>query len=618
MRRIIHPRRGSLRAPWRLSAFVAATVAAAVGVGWLVGCRSRPDGPADVPDGPALPEVAFVDVTKRAGIDFTHTNGASGKKLLPETMGSGVAFLDYDNDGRQDLLFINSCPWPGHEDHTKPAPTLKLYRNQGDGTFADVTRAAGLDVTLFGMGVTVGDYDNDGYVDVFVTGVGGNRLFHNEDDGRGGRRFRDVTAEAGVGGPGGWPAAGDFLTWDRPVNFSTSATWLDYDRDGLLDLFVCNYVRWSPARDLKDTYTLGGTGRAYGPPDAFDGVQCFLYHNLGRGRFREVGREVGLHVFNKRGEPRAKSLGVIAYDLDGDGWPDIVVANDTVPNFLFHNERGTFREVGEAAGVALAEGSPRGAMGIDAGWYRPDRLALAIGNFADEPDSFLRLDDPKRLLFTDVAQAEGLAGPSRVLLKFGLFFFDYDLDGRPDLFTCDGHLEPEIARVRPAETYAQPAQLFWNAGGRRPGFELVTSRYAGEDLFRPMVGRGCAFADIDGDGYLDVVLTANGGPARLLHNEGGTGNHWLRLVMEGDGKHSNRSAIGAVVTVEADGHVQRQQVTAGRGYLSQSELPLTFGLGKAERVDRVTVRWPDAWGTTEVRRDLKVDRAYHLRQGDGK
>jgi hypothetical protein len=601
-----------------LAALIAGVVGAAVGLCWLMGCYSRPDGPADVPDGPAVPELSFVDVTKRAGIDFTHTNGAFGKKLLPETMGSGVAFLDYDNDGHQDLLFVNSCPWPGHEDRTKPAPTLKLYRNKGDGTFEDVTRVVGLDVPMFGMGVTVGDYDNDGYPDVFITGVGGNRLFHNEGDGNGGRRFRDVTAQAGVGGPGGWPAIGDFPTWDKPVNFSTSATWLDYDRDGRLDLFVCNYVLWSPARDMKQTYTLGGSGRAYEPPDAFDGVQCFLYRNLGGGRFREVGKEVGLHVFGKRGEARAKSLGVIACDLDADGWPDIVVANDTVPNLLFHNERGTFREVGETAGVALAEGSPRGAMGIDAGWYHPERLVLAIGNFAGEPDSFLRLDDPKRLLFTDVAQVEGLAGPSRMLLKFGLFFFDYDLDGRPDLLTCDGHLEPEIARVRSGQTYAQPAQLFWNAGARKPRFEVVTSRYSGEDLFRPMAGRGCAFADIDGDGYLDVVLTQNGGPARLLRNKGENRNHWLRLVLEGDGRHSNRSAIGAVVTVEAGGRLQRQQVTAGRGYLSQSELPLTFGVGKTEHVDKITIRWPDAQATTEVWKALKVNRAYHLKQGTGK
>jgi hypothetical protein len=311
-----------------------------------------------------------------------------------------------------------------------------------------------------------------------------------------------------------------------------------------------------------------------------------------------------------------KALGVFVCDLDGDGWPDIVVANDTVRNFFFHNKgNGTFEEIGLASGVAYAEGKARGAMGVDGGEYRPGRFGLLLANFADEPNTFLRLDRAKQLLFSDAALAEGIAGPSRSLLKFGAFFFDYDLDGRLDVLTCNGHLEPDIAQALEGQSYAQPVQLFWNSAVPA-SFVPVTEREAGPDLFRPMVGRGCAFADLDGDGYLDVVLTANGGPARLLRNEGGTGNHWIRLVLQGDGARSNRSAIGARVTLEAGGLVQNRQVTSGRGYLSQSELPLTFGLGNTAKVERITVHWPGQKGGKEEWTDLAIDRVHVLKQGN--
>jgi hypothetical protein len=577
-----------------------------------------------------VPPVRFKDVTEAAGIHFRHFNGAAGKKYLPETMGSGVAVLDFDRDGHQDLLFVNGCPWPGDPAPEK-APCLALYRNKGDGTFEDVTEAAGLAVTMYGMGVAVGDIDNDGYPDVFVTGVGGNRLFHNVagEDGR--RRFVEITKEAGVGGPGGWPMAAtrdEFTARKEPIAFASSATFLDYDGDGRLDLFVCYYVTWSPAGDLAIASTRTGIGRSYLPPTQFEGARCALYRNVDGIHFKDVSAEAGVEVVDRDGtdetarvRPVGKSLGVIACDPDEDGWPDLVVANDTVRNFFFHNVPDgnggrRFEEEGMTANVAYAEGQQRGAMGIDWGEYRPGKNALIITNFANEPDTFLTLDDRRRLLFSDAALAVGLEGPSRKPLKFGAFFFDYDLDGRLDLLTCNGHLEPEIAKVQATQQYAQPVQLFWNTGGGARLFEPVTATHAGPDLFRPLVGRGCAFLDYDGDGNLDVVLTENNGPARLLRNEGGLKNHWVRLVLEGDGKRSNRDALGAQITVEAGGLTLRRQVTGGRGYLSQSERPVTVGLGGAGRVDRVTVRWPgkDA-GPPEVWFDLEADRGYELKQG---
>jgi len=579
----------------------------------------------------AIPFVPFKDITEKAGIRFRHTNGAFGKKLLPETMGSGVAFLDFDNDGKQDLLLINSCYWPGHEPAGEPAPTLALFRNKGNLEFEDVTEACGLKITLYGMGITVADYDNDGWPDIFITAIGGNHLFHNEpvdpSDPKKGRHFVDVTDQAGVRGPGGWPTgAVDFLKWDKPITFSTSATFFDYDGDGLLDLVVCNYITWSPANDLAQDFKLAGAERAYGPPTTFDGATCILYRNKGGGKFEDVSSQAGVEVVDKTlNRTIGKSLGVIACDVDEDGWPDLFVANDTAPNFFFHNEpvdpndpsKGRhFVEMAKRLGVATAEGNTRGAMGIDWGEYRPGMPALLIGNFADEPDTFIRRDNPKRLIFSDAALAEGIYGPSRPYLKFGVFFFDYDLDGRLDVLTCNGHLEPDIASVRNT-TYAQPVQLFWNSGSPKKCYDPVGPENSGEDLFRPLVGRGCAFADIDGDGRLDIVLTANGGPARLLHNEGKSGNHWLRLKLEGDGRRSNRSAIGARVVVKAGDVVQERTVMAGRGYLSQSELPLTFGLGQRTKVDSITVYWPGREAGKEEFAAPAIDKELVLQQGRG-
>ncbi len=569
-----------------------------------------------------VPEVRFTDVTAAAGVRFTHTSGATGSKLLPETMGSGVAVIDFDNDGRPDLLFVNSCPWPGHPAPDKP-PCLALFRNKGDGTFEDVTVAAGLNVSLYGLGVCVGDFDNDGFADFYVTCVGGHRLFRNV----GGQRFDDVTAKAGVAGPGVWPAgesAEAFLKHAAPIPFGTSATFVDYDGDGKLDLFVCHYCTWSPAIDLGIKSTLTGVGRTYQQPTSLEGNQCCLYRNKGDGTFEDVSEVAGVRVSEVEGTDAnakrrsvGKSLGVVLFDADGDGWPDLLVSNDTVRNFLFHNVpdgKGgrKFEEKGMASNVAYAEATARGGMGIDQGEYKPGKSAVLIGNFANEPNTFLALNNPKRLMFADAAAAVGLLGPSRGPLKFGSFFFDYDLDGRLDILTANGHIDPDIQKLQASQSYRQAAQLFWNAGDN---FEAVTAASAGPDLFRPIVGRGSAYLDLDGDGDLDVVLTDNGGSPVLLRNDQRTGHHWLRLDLQGDGVSSNRSAIGAEVTVEAGGQTLKRTVAGARGYLSQSELTVTVGLGKAATVDRVTVRWPGKAGVTQTWAGLKCDTRHRLKQG---
>jgi hypothetical protein len=547
--------------------------------------------------GAQFPSVRFTDITKEAGINFIHNTGAYGEKLLPETMGSGVAFLDYDNDGNQDLLFINSTWWPGHIPDGAQPTTMHLYHNDGHGHFTDVTAGSGLDVPIYGMGVAVGDYDNDGLPDIFVTGVGGYRLFHNEGNGK----FKDVTQEAGVGG-----SADDW---------GTSACFFDYDNDGKVDLFVCNYVRWSRDIDFQVNYTLDGQHRAYGPPMNFQGSFCRLYHNDGNGHFTDVSAKAGIQVKNPAtGVPAGKSLGVVPIDLDGDGYLDLVVANDTVQNFAFHNQRdGTFKEIGFLTGVAFdPTGAARGAMGIDAGHiHNDDSLGIGIGNFANEMVA-LYVSHGQPLLFTDDAIAEGVGPVSRMPLKFGLFFFDYDLDGWLDLLTANGHIEHDIGRFQHGMTYAQPAQLFWNGGAANQSFLPVGPDKAGPDLFKPIVGRGSAFADIDNDGDLDVVLTQTGGPPLLLRNDQQTGHHFIRLKLIGNGTTCNRDAIGAQIKVSVHGQTLWRQVMPTRSYLSQSELPVTIGLGAATHPDSVEITWPG--GQKQPLNNVKLDALTTVRQ----
>ncbi|MFO0868028.1 MAG: CRTAC1 family protein [Pirellulales bacterium] len=544
-------------------------------------------------DLPALepPVAEFHDVTAEAGIRFTHVTGAQGEKLLPETMGAGCAWFDYDNDGDADLLLVNGSDWPWAERKTEPAPTLALFRNDGRGHFEDVSEAAGLKLTFYGTGVAIGDYDGDGWRDVFVSAVGPDHLLRNDQG-----KFSDVTAAAGV--------AGDEREW------GTSCSWLDYDNDGDLDLFVGNYVRWSRDIDKAQDFRLVGVGRAFGPPVAFEGTFPYLYRNEGGGKFTDVSAEAGVQVRNPNTQvPMAKTMGVAPIDLDEDGRIDLIVANDTVQNFVFHNQGGgKFQEIGTVTGIAFDTlGNARGAMGIDTGWFRNDRcLGVTIGNFANEMTA-LYVAESDALQFFDAALATGLGPPTRLSLTFGVLFFDYDLDGRLDILSANGHLEEDINKVQPTQFYAQPPRLFWNCGPQQSTeFVPVPAEKAGEDLGRRMVGRGSALADIDGDGDLDVVITASGGTPRLLRNDQQLGHHWLQLRLVDLG--TNRDAYGAVVRVHLGDQVLRREVNPTRSYLSQSDIVLSFGLGQSKQVDKIEIRWPD--GELETREALEVDRLH--------
>ena len=538
------------------------------------------------------PPVVFTDITTDSGIGFVHENGATGDKLLPETMGGGCAFLDYDNDGDQDLLLVNSNRWPEAAPGAGPAATMALYRNDGAGGFEDVTASSGLAVSFYGMGAAVGDYDGDGDVDVFFTAVGSNRLFRND-----GGQFVDVSATAGV--------AGD------PKQWSSSAAFVDVDNDADLDLFVCNYVRWSREIDLAVDYRLVGVGRAYGPPMNFEGTHCTLYRNNGDGTFTDVSAAVGIQVENiATGAPVGKALGVAPVDVDGDGYIDLFVANDTVRNFFFHNQGdGTFVEKATLYGLSFdRNGNATGAMGIDAGHFRnDDNLGFFIGNFANEMTSvYVSQDD--RSLFADEAITEGIGGPTRRMLTFGLVLFDYDLDGRLDLLQANGHIEDRINVVQASQHYRQPAQLFWNAGPDARATFVPVERESVGDLAKPIVGRGVAFADIDNDGDLDVLLTQTGGPPLLLRNDQRLGRNALRIRLVG--RTVNRDAIGAWIEVTDDLGTQRRQVMPTRSYLSQVELPVTFGLGRASEC-KVKVLWPggrsDSLGTFEAGYTYTID-----------
>lgn len=556
-----------------------------------------------------LPEIPFTDITEEAGIRFVHNNGAAGEKLLPETMGGGAAFFDYDNDGDQDLLLIGSQNWPWSQaaEQKKSVPSLALYQNDGSGKFQDVTESMGLNLSLYGMGVACGDYDNDGLVDLYISSLGSNRLLKNE-----GTRFKDVTAQAGVGGP-------DHL-------WSTSCGWFDYDRDGDLDLLVCNYVDWTPAYDRAQNFTLKGGIRAYGRPQNFNGVNPLLYQNQGNGTFKDVTEQAGLKIFSPgTGVPLAKSLGLNFYDFDEDGYLDIFITNDTVQNLLFRNQQdGTFNEIAARSGVAFdMDGNARGAMGIDIATFRnDDTLGIAIGNFANEMTA-LYTSPGKEMQFIDEAISNGLGPQTRQALTFGVFFFDADLDGRLDLFSANGHLEEDINIVQARQHYEQPPQLFWNCGPQyATEFVPLDESRVGQDFVKPLVGRGATFADIDGDGDLDLIIMTTGNKPRLLRNDQQTGHHWVRfhLVSEGTSEKdrsaaSPRDALGALIQITTATGTQSRMVMPTRSYLAQTELPVTFGMGKDEEIELVTVNWPS--GKSTSLKNLKSDQLYQISEQAG-
>ena len=523
----------------------------------------------------------FTDVTAASGLQFRHNAGRYGGKLLPETMGSGCAFIDYDADGWPDVLLVNGMDWPGHK---RQRSTLKLYRNNRNGTFTDVTHAAGLDVEMYGMGVAVGDYNNDGFADILITCVGQNRLFRNTGKGT----FVDATQASGLGGRSA---------------FSTSALWFDFDRDGLLDLFVCNYVKWTPDHDVF--CSLDGRNKSYCTPEAYRGDTCWLFHNRGNGTFEDVTAKCGIF------DTSSKSLGVTMIDGDIDGWPDLFVANDTQPNKLYRNLRnGMFKDVAVEAGLAFSgEGKARAGMGADTADFENSGVpGLAITNFDNEMIGLYR--PLGRGLFEDIAVKAGVGAPSRNSLGFGLSFADFDLDGDLDLVVANGHIDETVRNIRGNVGYAQPPHLFINQGN---GVFRDSAADAGREFAQPRVGRGLACADFDRDGDVDVLVTTNNGPAVLFRNDQSSGNRFVRFRLTGT--TSNRDAIGATIRVFHGGTSQSRLVKSGSSYLSQSELPVTFGVGARDRLDRVVVSWPN--GRTEEFRNVATGKAYECVEGKG-
>ncbi len=529
------------------------------------------------------PGFRLVDVTASAGIHFRHNSGAYGGKLLPETLGAGCAFLDYDRDGWQDILLINGMDWPGHAGNKHERSTLKLYRNNRNGTFSDVTQSARLDIEMYGMGVAVGDYDNDGYPDILITCVGQNRLFKNTGKGT----FIDVTKASGLGG--------------RQA-LSTSAIWFDFDRDGLLDLFVCNYVKWSPDHDVF--CSLDGKHKSYCTPEAYRGETCWLFRNRGNGTFEDVTATSGIF------DSSSKSLGVALLDHDRDGWPDLLVTNDTQPNKLYRNQHnGTFKDIAVDAGIAFsAEGRARAGMGVDvADFDNSGREGIAITNFDNEMMGLYRRSENGS--YADVAIQTGVGLASKDKLGFGCVFLDANLDGALDLAVVNGHIDDTVRNVN-GVGYTQPPQLFLNSG---KGTFVDVAAEVGGGFNHPRVGRGIAYGDFDRDGDLDLLVTTNNGPAYLYRNDQTAGNKSMRIRLVGT--KSNRDAIGAYVRIFHGGSSQSRFVKGGSSYLSQSELPVTFGLGKRDKVDRLVIDWPS--GRTEEYKDLAAGKAYECIEGKG-
>ena len=527
----------------------------------------------------------FTDVTDASGIEFRHFTGATGERYMPETMGAGCAFLDYDADGHLDILLANGTSLIP----TDPADTPKLYRNTGNGQFVDVTETAGLDVPMYGMGITAADYDNDADLDIYFTNVGENRLFRNN----GNNTFTDITEFAKVG----------------DSDWSTSAAFFDADNDGWLDLFVCNYVEWTPDTDVPCTVSLTGEKQypTYCTPTVYPGQSCRFYRNQGDGTFTDRTSQAG--VYN----PTGKSLGVTLLDYNYDGWIDLAVANDTEPNFLYRNNGdGTFTDEAVLMGIAFSEtGKARGSMGIDAAdVYNNGGTAIVVGNFSNEKTGFFYAE-PDAAYFTDRTDRAAIGKVSYRSLTFGILFFDCDLDGALDLFCVNGHIEPEVLRYQQHTPYAQPPSLFQN---RKDGTFRDITKAVGLD--RIGVGRGCAYGDYDNDGDLDLLVSNNGvknehSRAQLLRNDTEISSNYIRIKTIGI--RSNRDGIGARVRLTLEDSVQQQIVRTGGSYCSQSEMTLTFGLGKSETIGRLEILWTS--GEIDQYTELEANQLIEIVEG---
>lgn len=519
----------------------------------------------------------FTEITEEANIDFVHNNGAFGKKYLPETMGSGCAFLDYNADGWQDIILVNGKDWDGHP--TGKRQTLALYRNNQNGTFTDVTIDAGLDIPLYGMGVAIADYDNDGDEDIYLSCLNADKLFQNTGDGT----FLDVTEMAGIDNQG----------------FGTSCAWFDYNLDGFLDIYVANYVVWTIETDIF--CTLDGKNKSYCTPESYTGQASKLFRNRGDGTFVDVSRIVGLD------DQFSKSLGVCILDYNQDGLPDIFEANDTQPNKLYQNNGdGKFSEVGMLTGVAYNEsGVATGAMGVDAADYDlSGRESLIVGNFSNE---MLNLYHNEGDFFIDDAPIAQLGNSSLLTLTFGCFFFDFDLDGNLDIFTANGHVENDINSVQSEVRYAQSPHLFHNISGGK--FVDVINK-VGQDLATPIVGRGAAYSDIDNDGDIDILTTTSNGPAHLFRNDGGNSNNWIKIQLVGS--NSNRNGIGTRIRITSTTGTQTRAIKSGSSYCSQSELTAFFGIKKDTNIEKIEVHW--LGDEVQVITDVKPNQLLRIKQ----
>ncbi len=536
-----------------------------------------------------LPHIKFIEVGLKRGLDFIHESGAIGNKFLPETMGAGVAVFDYDLDGDQDLLFVNSTSL---DKKILTNTYSSIYKNDGSAFFTKDTNSKNLNKNCYGQGVAIGDFDGDGRQDLFFANLGPNKLYKNTANG-----FIEVIGSQVTGPDNEW---------------STSAGFLDIDLDGDLDLWVTNYIEWSKEKDIELAFTLNGTDRAYGPPKQYKGTHNRLFKNE-NGTFIDISEEAGIKIKNEATNvPVGKGLALLFQDFDNDGYPDVLVANDTTRNFLFKNNKDrTFTEIGRLSGIAFdSNGKSTGAMGIDAGWFRnDDSLAIGIGNFANEMTSlYVSKDDP--LSFNDDSIVEGIGSQSRLQLSFGLLFLDYDLDGRVDLFQTNGHLEEEINNIEKSQHYRQPSQLFWNSGTNQLScFKYVPTNRTG-DLSIPIVGRGASYGDLDGDGDLDLIVTQTGDRPLLFINNQETENNWIRVNLKSE-TGNNKYCLGAIIKISQGNNIQKRVINPTRSYLSQTELTTTFGLGKNKELPVITVyiplKKPLVYKTTSINTTININ-----------